>query len=250
MKFFVRFCLLICLTASAVAVPNSINYQGRLLDDNGVPVTGTYTFKVTLWDDETASTGKLYEETHVVTVNDGVYSLKIGTGTPVSGSFSGSLFSSGGEVWLELMVDAETLTPRQELLPSPFTFQSDNSNNFGGNPPSHFATSSDLSNVQSDLQFICEQSGNYWDGTSCKEGLQVIPYLGKYIPVAQPYLFLATPDNCADNHYHSYGVVEDCDFNSYPTDPAPDGCGFGTEPSVMIILKSSCSNPSPNPAGQ
>ena len=38
--------------SSAVTIPNMTNYQGRLLDNNGIPVTQTnVSIEISLWDD-------------------------------------------------------------------------------------------------------------------------------------------------------------------------------------------------------
>jgi hypothetical protein len=67
------------LTASA-QVPSLINYQGRLTDSNGAPVTGNKNFAISIYD---AATGGnlLYEETiGAVTLDaNGVYSFQFGS---------------------------------------------------------------------------------------------------------------------------------------------------------------------------
>jgi hypothetical protein len=67
------------LTASA-QVPSLINYQGRLTDSNGAPVTGSKNFAISIYD---AATGGnlLYEETiGAVTLDaNGVYSFQFGS---------------------------------------------------------------------------------------------------------------------------------------------------------------------------
>jgi hypothetical protein len=66
-------------TASA-QVPSLINYQGRLTDSNGAPVTGSKNFAISIYD---AATGGnlLYEETiGAVTLDaNGVYSFQFGS---------------------------------------------------------------------------------------------------------------------------------------------------------------------------
>jgi hypothetical protein len=67
------------LTASA-QVPSLINYQGRLTDSNGAPVTGSKNFAISIYD---AATGGdlLYEETigAVTLDSNGVYSFQFGS---------------------------------------------------------------------------------------------------------------------------------------------------------------------------
>ena len=96
---------------SAASVTDSINYQGRLTDSSGSPLSGTYTMTFGLYD---VSTGGvvLATDTHDVDVADGLFNTGIDFGT--------SDFD-GRELWLGVTVgtDAE-MTPRQEFRPVPY----------------------------------------------------------------------------------------------------------------------------------
>lgn len=118
--------LLLALSFNAVATPvGPMNYQGRLLDNNGIPVTDSYDFVVKIYDDPTAGTLK-YQETHNgIAINDGVYSFKIGNGPKTAGTsqwdtdlWQGNL----NDLYLEIVVNSETLTPRHELTSAPHAF--------------------------------------------------------------------------------------------------------------------------------
>ncbi len=79
-----RILALVCSIAAALTasaqVPSLINYQGRLTDSNGAPVTGSKNFAISIYD---AATGGnlLYEETiGAVTLDaNGVYSFQFGS---------------------------------------------------------------------------------------------------------------------------------------------------------------------------
>jgi hypothetical protein len=79
-----RILALVCSIATAFTasaqVPSLINYQGRLTDSNGAPVTGNKNFAISIYD---AATGGnlLYEETiGAVTLDaNGVYSFQFGS---------------------------------------------------------------------------------------------------------------------------------------------------------------------------
>ena len=75
MKQFI-FIYFLFLVAQAVAQP--INYQGKLSDKAGAPVTGDKNFSLHIYDDKTG--GKLiYEEAvGTVAVKDGLYSFNFG----------------------------------------------------------------------------------------------------------------------------------------------------------------------------
>jgi len=95
----------------------TINYQGRLADAAGHPVSDTVTLQFAIYD---AATGGnlLWTETHAnVPVSDGLFSVRLGSQT--SGGLPLDVFS-GGDVWLETTVEGETLTPREKLAAVPF----------------------------------------------------------------------------------------------------------------------------------
>ena len=96
------------VTVAASAVTNSINYQGRLTDSAGNPLTGTYSMTFKLYEGGTA----LYTDTHTVEVTDGLFNTNI--------NFD-PIYFDGRELWLGIAVgkDAE-MTPRQQLRPVPY----------------------------------------------------------------------------------------------------------------------------------
>ncbi len=96
---------------SAASVTTSINYQGRLTDSSGSPLTGTYTMTFGLYDVSTGGTA-LDTDTHVVMVTDGLFNTGI--------DFDQSYFD-GGALWLGVTVGTDSeMTPRQELRPVPY----------------------------------------------------------------------------------------------------------------------------------
>ncbi len=78
--------------------PNTINYQGRLLDSSGDALTGDYDFRFSLWSDADWDAGDVdgmgaievgaagyedWQETHTVTVGDfGLFNIDLGDTTP------------------------------------------------------------------------------------------------------------------------------------------------------------------------
>jgi len=72
-------CFLGFVTHGLGQVPSLINYQGRLADANGAPVTGSKNFTLSIYDGETEG-GLLYsEDIGAVTLDDnGVYSFQFG----------------------------------------------------------------------------------------------------------------------------------------------------------------------------
>lgn len=102
-----------------------MNYQGRLLDNSGIPVTGSYDFIARVYDASSGGTLK-YQETHSsVDVDDGVYSFLVGTQTKDAGdsTWSIELWNCCSNLYLEISVNGETLSPRHRLAAAPYAFQ-------------------------------------------------------------------------------------------------------------------------------
>ena len=118
--------LMLCVSAGYAATPvGPLNYQGRLLDNASIPVSGNYNFVVKIYNDPVAGTLKYQETINAVAVNDGVYAFKIGLGPKTGGD---SLWDINlwqlnlNDLYLEVAVNGETLTPRHELTSAPHAF--------------------------------------------------------------------------------------------------------------------------------
>jgi len=108
---------------SAASVTNSINYQGRLTDSSGSPLTGTYTMTFGLYDVSTGGTA-LATDTHAVDITDGLFNTGIDFGT--------SNFD-GRELWLGVAVGTDSeMTPRQELRTVPFAIKASDADTIKG----------------------------------------------------------------------------------------------------------------------
>lgn len=102
---------------AVAAVPQVVNYQGRLTDNSPQqnPLDATVTMDFSIWD---AAIGgnSLWSETQSVPVVKGLFSVLLGSTTPLPPS----LFTSGDTRYLEIHVSGETLTPRQQIATVPF----------------------------------------------------------------------------------------------------------------------------------
>ena len=99
------------IAVAASAVTNSINYQGRLTDSAGEPLSGTYSMTFRLYEVASGGTA-LSTDTHIVIVTDGLFNTNI--------DFDQSYFD-GRELWLGIAVGADAeMTPRQELRAVPY----------------------------------------------------------------------------------------------------------------------------------
>lgn len=120
MKHAISTYLIACVLSLVVAqadVPGQINYQGRLTDSNGDPVTGSKTLDVAIYD--AASGGNLlYRETiGAVTLDaSGIYRFQFGSeGDGVAAAIAGA-----PEHWLEISVDGVKQATRDRVLAVPF----------------------------------------------------------------------------------------------------------------------------------
>ena len=87
--------------------PEGINYQASARDANGDLITGTIlAVRATVLSGVGGAT-QVYQETHSATTNDyGLFSIKIGRGAPVSGTFS-SIDWGADEYHVQIEVDAD-----------------------------------------------------------------------------------------------------------------------------------------------
>jgi len=73
-----------------------------------------------------AGESPLFAEDHEnVGLDNGIFSIRIGTGMPVSGAFGPELFSATNR-YLQVHINGERLSPRQPIGSVPYAFQSGN----------------------------------------------------------------------------------------------------------------------------
>lgn len=104
----VAWLVLTTLTTASAAIPQKINYQGYLTDETGSPLTGTYAMEFRLFDSLTGGTILWLENQSTVTVQDGIFSVILGSATVIDVTFENPCY-------LEIAVGTETLSPRQPL---------------------------------------------------------------------------------------------------------------------------------------
>jgi len=111
------------LWAQPFAAPNApgpgattVNYQGRLADNAGVLLDGSYAMRFALYDAATAGILIWGPEIHdAVPVSDGLFS--VGLGSQTSGGIPTSAWN--GDRYLEITVGGETLNPRELIRSVP-----------------------------------------------------------------------------------------------------------------------------------
>ncbi|MFP4459029.1 MAG: tail fiber domain-containing protein [Candidatus Zixiibacteriota bacterium] len=100
-------CVLLAISIFA-QIPNTIKYQGKLTDTDGIGLNDSYDMTFRIYDDEAAETA-IWTETHsAISVVKGLFSAELGSLTPFTMDFA-------DQYWLEIEIDGDVLSPMQKL---------------------------------------------------------------------------------------------------------------------------------------
>ncbi len=149
--------LLVCLLVSAVfAVPQQMNYQGKITNSSGVGLNGTYTLTFRLYDGPIGGSA-LWDETHFSTsVSKGLFDVLLGSINPLALPFD-------AQYWLEIEVNGEILSPRIPLSSAAYAFRTNISDSSSVTANAHTATYSDSAGAV-DWTDISSMPGGFTDG--------------------------------------------------------------------------------------
>jgi len=103
--------------ASIAQSPAMFNYQGRLLNGTNL-VNGTVGLQLSLYTSASGGT-LLYTDSNSVAVVDGLYSTFIGDNATF-GDLQSALAQGGTQVWLQVVANGTTLSPRERLVSVPY----------------------------------------------------------------------------------------------------------------------------------
>ncbi len=109
---------------SAPNVPQLIGYQGRLTDADGNPLTGTYNMQFCLYDMDVGGTPvDGWCEDQTVSVTDGVFSVLLGSVTPIPETvFDGTV------CYLGVKVESDNeMTPRRQVVSVGYAYRAEES---------------------------------------------------------------------------------------------------------------------------
>ena len=96
----------------AGTVAAKISYQGQLTDSGGNPLNGTYNLVFQLWDDATAGSQVGSDMVkNSVPVSNGLFTVALDVPQEAF---------TGQALWLRIQVNGQWLSPRQELLATPY----------------------------------------------------------------------------------------------------------------------------------
>jgi len=112
------FMLVMLLTTVAWAqMPEVLNYQAKLTNSAGEPLTGDHSFDFAILDNENTILWQTTESV-VISVEDGIYSVILGgDGMLPLDAWGINPFSAAHLTWLQVTVDGEQLSPNQQILP-------------------------------------------------------------------------------------------------------------------------------------
>jgi Phage Tail Collar Domain len=171
------FALTLALTGAspAVAVPQTIGYQGRLYDAKDAPINATLSVAFALYAAASGGTA-VWTETQSVTFTNGYFAVQLGAVTPLGGAFDGTTRYLGVAVG----TDPE-MTPRAAVASVPYALAA------GSAPPDgRFGTDTSLAaagaGATCTLGAVWLTAGTVAGGT---------PAAGQLLPISQNVVLFA-----------------------------------------------------------
>ncbi len=115
-----------CSLMNVYAAPDLVNYQGKLTDNNGYPLDGTYGIVFKIYDVVTGGTEIWTQTINPVTVTHGHFNVILSNG--ITNAFSGDTRYIGLTV---PAISATEISPRQQILSTPFAIRADYASSAG-----------------------------------------------------------------------------------------------------------------------
>jgi hypothetical protein len=114
------FIILLIAATHALAVPQLINYQGRLTDIAGTPLDTTVAITFKLYNGSGGGATLLWTEVHpAVAVNNGLFNRTLGATTALTDAVL-----NNAEVWLGVTVGSNTeMTPREQITSVGYSYR-------------------------------------------------------------------------------------------------------------------------------
>lgn len=113
------FSISLFITSAHADVPSKMSYQGKLTDDQGVPVSdGNYSIQFLIYTDEVGGS-ILWQEPQNVAVADGLFNVLLGDVNPIPDTVF-----TGSTRWLGIQVSPDPeLTPRKPIVSVGYAFR-------------------------------------------------------------------------------------------------------------------------------
>ncbi|TET44141.1 hypothetical protein E3J62_11205 [candidate division TA06 bacterium] len=107
-------------SSGILVIPSHINYQGYITDDVGDPINDTLNMTFRIYSISTGGS-ELWNENHpAVEVDAGLFNEVLGISNPIPDR----VFALGESRWLELQVEAQTMSPRTEITSVAYAYRS------------------------------------------------------------------------------------------------------------------------------
>ncbi|MBN1810094.1 MAG: hypothetical protein JW909_13590 [Planctomycetes bacterium] len=121
------------------AVPQEINFQGRLSDTGGTPYSGAIDMEFRLYDSESGIV-PIWTETHSgVAVDEGLFSVQLGS----TSALTPGLIAGAAELWLGVEVDGDgEMAPRYRVVSAAMailSLEAENADTLDGQDSTDFA---------------------------------------------------------------------------------------------------------------
>jgi len=114
----VAVCSLAVAGVAQAQVPASVNFNARLTDSSGVPVSGNHQVQLALFSVATGGSSSWSETTTPTFSTTGTVSVEMGAVTPLSATIL-----DGSKKYLEITIDGTTLTPRVAIVSVPYAIR-------------------------------------------------------------------------------------------------------------------------------
>ena len=134
--------------ATHAQVPGSFDYQGYLADAAGAPLDETANMIFILYNVPTGG-ASLWVTAQDVTVSQGLFSVELGGN---GAALPPQVFD--GPLYLEVIVNGETMQPRRSLRTAPFAFKARDADTIGGLTAEELDFSDEIAQFQNDLRGI------------------------------------------------------------------------------------------------
>lgn len=119
---------LLSFQLALAAIPPTLNYQGHLTDSSGVPVDGPVDMQFAIYDVATGGTAPLWSVSRSVIVDQGVFSVELGSSTA---PLPPGLFES--PLWMGLTIGTDAqMTPLRPISSVGFSFKAGDADTLEG----------------------------------------------------------------------------------------------------------------------
>ncbi len=108
--------LLLLITPPVFAVPNIIDFQGRLLDNNRNPQGGQFNMTFSIFNESTSGS-LLWQENKLVNVSNGLFTVLLGDTIGLNLTFN-------EDYYVEVIANGETFAPRYRVSTVPYAYRS------------------------------------------------------------------------------------------------------------------------------